>query len=816
MNAEGGPSLCTHCLSPIARGKELACESDGRTFYFCCNGCRSVFRLLHEEGLEEFYARRRGFAPGPPEDAPFDPELFADACVSSPRGGREAVIAVAGLRCTACGWLIERRLARYQGVEEVRMNFAAARLWVRFNPERAAIGEIAARIRELGYTPLPDDAAAIEESLERERRDLLLRLGTAAFLSSQLMMYTAALYAGYFEGIDPSTRALFKWIAVLLTAPVLFYSGYPFLAGAAAGLRRCAPGMDLLVALGSLAAFAASAVALFTGGEIYADTTAMIVTLVLFGRYIEARARGGAAAASARMLQLLPRRARRLRHPAEGGPAVLETVPLAAVAADDLLEVGPGERIPVDGKVVEGISEVDESILSGESNPRPKKEGDSVLAGTANGEGRLLVRAERTGRATVLFAIAAAVHKAQTRRPCLQLTADRWAAAFVPAVAAVALFSLWYHLARGWPLQRAGLAAISVLVVACPCAVGLATPLAVFAGTLRVQRAGVFVRGGSVFEAAARIDTIFLDKTGTLTEGRPRITDVVPAHSTAPEILRLAASLEAPAEHPLKRAVQEAATQNGIRPSPVSCWEVFPGRGIGGLVDGKRCLMGQIDFVASNGAEIGHALQQAAIDLARDGKTVVVLACEGKAVGLLAAADAVRAEAAEAVRLLRAKGQEVVLVSGDLEEAARRAAEAAGIGRIVAEASPLQKAELVRRARREGKRVLAAGDGVNDAPALAEADVGLAMGGGAGIAAEGAGAILLRDDLRAIPAFLEISRKTIWAIRQNLAWAFSYNLVAIPLACAGRLHPIAAAAAMAASSLLVVGNSLRLERKARR
>jgi len=791
-------------------------HADGKALVFCCAGCLAVFRLLRQEGLEDFYVRRRGWNPGPAEPwAPATRTDFGEGA-PSPRGGVEAALAVSGMRCAACAWLIERHVTRTAGVLEARMNYATCRLFVRWDPAVVDLGAVAARVGALGYTPLPDDAALFEEAADRERRDLLARLGTAAFFSSQLMMYTAALYAGWFQGIDARTHLLFRAAAVLLAVPVVFYSGYPFLANAATSLLRRAPGMDLLVSLGACSAFAASAAALFTGGEVFADTAAMIVTFVLAGRYLEARARAAALAAVARMLRLLPRRARRLR-PAGGGPSrAVEMVSLSDLAAGDEIEVAPGERIPVDGRVREGESEVDESILTGEATPVTKRRGDEVMAGTANGAGRLVVEALRTGGDTVLSQIVRAVERARESRAPIQRIADRWAALFVPAVVAAAALAAGWRLLSGGSLLSALPPAISVLVVACPCALGLAAPLALVAASLRAHAAGVLVREGAVLETAARVDAVFLDKTGTVTEGRPRVTEVLAWGLPPSAVLRIAAALEAPAEHPLAKAVARAALERGVTPPLAEAWAAHAGEGVEGIVDGVPCRLGRPAFVAAAGTALPRPVEEALAACTGRGETVLLLARGGEVVGLLAASDPVRPEAAAVVRTLREAGLEPTLLSGDTEGAARRVAREAGIGRVVAPADPARKASIVGEAKRQGKTVLFVGDGVNDAPALAAADVGVAMGSGAGVAAAGAGAVLLRDDLRTLPAFLSTARAAARAVRGNLAWAFSYNLVAIPAAAAGLLHPILAAAFMAASSLLVAANSLRLRRATRR
>jgi P-type Cu2+ transporter len=810
--AAAGAALppCGHCLLPIVAEGAVTLDTEAGPLRFCCTGCRSVYRLLREEGLDDFYRRRTGWIPGPPEPGTAGPEAFAGSVRETPDGAREATVAVSGMRCASCVWVIERYLGKKTGIAFARVNAATSRATVRWDPKAASIADVTGWIRELGYAPYPFEATALEASLEREKRDLLLRFGTAAFLSMQVMMYTAALYAGYFQGIEASYRTLFNLIALVLTTPIVFYAGLPFLRGAWTGLRRRTLGTDFLVFLGSFSAYAYSVAAAAAGGAIYVDTAAMIITLVLLGRYLEAVARGRASAALVGLMRLLPARARRVT--GEAGPAVpaAETVEVAALRERDLVLIIPGDRIPTDGLVISGASDVDESLLTGEARPVPKEAGNAVFAGTHNGGGRLLVEVTGAGGSTVLSRIVQAVEEAQARKAPIQRAADRVVAWFVPGILLLAVLTFGYWIRAGSPPVPALLTAVSVLVVACPCALGLATPLAVFIGTTEARAAGILVRGGDIMEAGARVSAVFLDKTGTVTEGRPRLTDIIGRGASPEEVLRIAASLSAPSEHVIGKAVVHASRHED--PVKAEEWKAVPGMGVEGTIGGRRYRLGRPGF--AGGSETGEPGRIAADlhALSSEGKTPVLLAEDGgQILGILAVADALRPEAAEAVRMLRENGYAVTLVTGDGRMAAERVAAGAGIDRCLAGVMPLEKAGLVREAQRRGTKVLMAGDGINDAPALTEADVGIAMGRGIDVTTSRAGAVLLVEDLRLIPRFLVLSRRTLSIIRRNLGWAFSYNAVAIPAAAAGALHPILAAGLMAASSLLVVGNSLRLK-----
>jgi Cu2+-exporting ATPase len=793
---------CAHCLLEVPESAALRESVDGRDAFFCCRGCRGIHALLRSEGLDGFYSRRDGWTPGPPETSPFAPGAFADS-VRIEGDAASADFPVSGIRCASCGWLIERYVGRRPGVRSVRVNCGAGRVRLSFDPAAAGIDDILADIRALGYAPCPDDGAATEEGYRREKSDLLLRLGTAVFLSMQVMLFSAGLYAGYFQGIDARHAELFRWLSFLLSTPVLFYSGAPFLRGAFRSARHGAFGMDALVFLGAFSAYGYSAVSLVRGGEVYFDTATMILSLVLLGRYIETGARARAAGAISRLVRLAPATARKLL---PSGETV--EVPVASLSPGDRIAVVPGERVPADGTVCEGRSETDESMLTGEPVPVPKGPGDEVVAGSVNGTGRLLVSATRTGAETVLARIARAVREAQSRKAGVQRLADRVVRRFVPGVVAVAAATAAYWLSRGAPAADALMAGISVLVIACPCALGLATPLAVLAGCTAAQRSGILVRGGDVLERAAAVRCALLDKTGTVTSGRPRLFGVRGFGIRDGDGLSLAASLEAASEHALGKAI--AAAVPAERRRPVADFRAHPGEGVEGRIGGERFLLGRRSFLERMGVPVDGEALAAYRAFSSLGGTTVLLARGEAVAGVFSAEDAVRPEAAGAVEALRGAGIAVEMVTGDGDEAARRAAAAAGIPAVAARVFPEGKREAVRRARERHGPVLFAGDGVNDAPALAEADVGVAMGRGTGVAIETAGATLMAEDLRLLPAFLSLSAATLRVIRQNLFWAFSYNLVAIPLAACGKLHPIAAAAFMAGSSLVVVGNSLRL------
>ena len=807
---------CAHCLLDIPGEPSLREDDGGREIHFCCPGCRGIYRLLHSEGLADFYRRRSGWIPGPPEAGVPDPEDLAGS-VTPGKEGHEATLAISGIRCATCAWVIERYLEGRKGVPFARVNAATGRARVRWNPERAGIADIAGWIRELGYAAYPAGSRGQAEGLDREKRDLLLRFGTAAFFSMQVMTFTAGLYAGYFQGIEPSFAAAFRALAFVLTTPVIFYAGFPFLRNALSGIRNGIVGMDALVFLGSFSAYAYSTVMLLTGGDVYFDTAGMIITLILLGRYLEAAARAKASESLTRLIRLAPRHARRRvcgdgsASPDGGISLRTESVHASLLLPGDVVEVAPGEKIPADGRVVEGASETDESLLTGEAAPVPKVAESRVFAGTINGWGRLAVEVEKKAGESALSRIVRAVEEAQARKAPIQNVADRVVGGFVPAVIAVAVVALAIRLISGDAPVAAVLASVSVLVVACPCALGLAIPLAVAVASGAARAEGILIKGGDVLEAGAKVTEVFLDKTGTLTEGIPRLTDVIGFGEPPDCVLRLAASLESPSEHPLAAAIRKAAEGLGLM--AVTEFRSHPGMGVEGIVGGRRLFLGRAEFLSRHDVSITDSQREAYRKQAEAHRTAVLLGDGERVLGLLSSVDTVRNEAAASVECLQADGYRVRLVTGDCGPVATRVAAETGIDEVLFRVTPSEKAEWIRNARSAGGKVLMVGDGVNDAPALVDADVGMAMGRGTDVAIESADAVLTGGDLALVHRFLALSRKTMRVIRQNLAWAFSYNLIAIPLAVTGHLHPILAAGLMSASSLVVAGNSLRLKKR---
>ncbi|MCS7351153.1 MAG: copper-translocating P-type ATPase [Anaerolineae bacterium] len=715
---------------------------------------------------------------------------------------------------------LEQALRSVSGVLEATVNPATGRAGVTYVVGLASLRGLIQAVREAGYevvetageleeTGADAEQAAREAELARQRRRLLV--GLAFTLPTFWLSMQFDLLHSVMPGmIRP---LLLDWMLLLLSTPVQFGVGWDFYRGAYRALRLGTANMDVLVALGTSAAYfysLAVTLALTLGStalgrHTYFETAAVIITLIVLGKYLEARAKGRASEAIRALIALQPERARVLRDGQE-----IE-IPAGEVRVGDLLIVRPGERIPADGVVLEGRSAVDESMMTGESLPVEKGPGDRVLGGTINQHGLLKVEATHVGRDTVLAGMIRMVREAQGSRAPIQRLADQVSAVFVPIVMAVAALTfLGWLTIGGAGFTRAMVNAIAVLVVACPCAMGLATPTAIMVGTGRGATMGILFRSAQALEQLGRATVIALDKTGTLTQGRPVVTEVIPrADRTPEEVLALAASVEQGSEHLLAQAVVEAARTQGLpleKPLGFSAW---PGRGVAAQLNGSVVRVGKISWLQAEGVAL-EEWGEATRALQEKGRTTMLVARDGEVIGLIALADALKPEAAEAIAALHRLGVQTVMITGDNRRTAEAIAHQAGIDRVFAEVLPAEKAEIVRRLQGEGHRVAMVGDGVNDAPALAQADVGIAMGTGTAVAMETADVTLMRGDLRLLPQAIRLSRGTMRTIRQNLFWAFFYNVILIPVAAMGLLHPMMAAGAMAFSSIFVVTNSLRL------
>jgi Cu2+-exporting ATPase len=793
-------SSCAHCALPIPPGALIEDDVSGVPRQFCCRGCQGAFRIIHGAGLGAFYGRRdwgQGGLPAGAFEQPYD-DNYLTRFVHSTATGAELTFLLEGIRCASCVWLNEKILHDLPGVHSARVNYGTHRARVSFDPEQTTPVALFAAVARLGYLPRPYSADSATRLAEQERRSLLIRFGTATFLSMQLMGYSLALYAGYFQGIDADSRWLMQLFSALVTTPVVFYCGWPFLHSAWRSLKNRSAGMDLLIVLGVLAAYGASLHAMVFDGEVYFDTAAMIITLILAGRLFEGAARRQAAAGVDRLLRLAPERALRLE-----GEQWCE-IDSAALQPDDQILVRPGERFPTDGQMLSAATEIDEAAVTGEPLPVLRQAGDFVSAGTLNLTTSAQLRVSASAANSFVARVARLVEEAQARRAPVQALADRLAAGFVPLVALLAAATWGYWSLYPNPAVNPLLAAVAVLVIACPCALGLATPTAVLVASGTAAARGILFRGGDVLEASARLTLAAFDKTGTLTTGQPQVVALHPVPGvTENQLLAWAATAEAGSNHPLARGILSAAQARGIEAGSGGGVRTLPGLGVETQTPGGLLRVGNRRLLAEAGS-------LALPDPAPGGTTEVHLALGSDYLGHLLLADPLRPEAAATLQSLRRMGLQCTLLTGDNDAAAARAAISLPLDKAIGELRPGDKARWVEEATARGERVLMVGDGINDAPALSAAAVGCAMAGGTDIALATSDLVLTKPDLAHLLLALRLARRTLSIIRQNLFWAFAYNLLALPLAAAGTLAPIHAAAAMALSSVCVVGNSLRL------
>jgi cation-transporting ATPase V len=708
-------------------------------------------------------------------------------------------LSVEGMTCASCAARVEKTLGRQPGVAEASVNFAANRASVALDPQIVSLESLQTAVEKIGYriSPVVSGESEPEDLYEREQR-LWFRRAVSSLPLALLVAIVSLGYQDEYWG---------RWTAFLLTIPVQFVAGWPFISGAVRRARTLTANMDTLIAMGTLAAFFYSSYELFAGGDLYFDVSAVIIFAIILGRYFEARAKGRASGAIKKLLEMGAKEARLV---VEGEERM---VPVEQIKVGDVVRVRPGEKVPVDGEVVAGASALDESMLTGESVPVEKTVGDSAVGATINTDGVLTIRATAVGSDTALAQIVRLVEEAQGGKAPVQRLADRISAIFVPVVLLIAGVAF-----AGWALvagNPAGglIAAVAVLIIACPCALGLATPTAIMVGTGRGAEMGVLIKGGEVLENSKRITTVIFDKTGTLTKGQMALTDVCPGPSEHDrEVLGRAAALESFSEHPIAAAIVAGAKEWSLRVPEAMEFSSVAGHGVSGTVEGIRVSVGRRKFMSEESLPLSLEVEREATDLESAGRTAVFVGWDGAVRGVLGVADTLKDSAIPVVRQLHGMGLEVAIITGDNTRTANSIAQQVSIDLVLAEVLPEDKVSEVRRLQEEGKVVAMVGDGVNDAPALVQADLGIAIGTGTDVAIESSDITLMSGDLEGVVTAISLSRKTFRIILQNLGWAFGYNTAAIPLAALGFLNPIVAGIAMAASSVSVVTNSLRLRR----
>ena len=720
--------------------------------------------------------------------------------------GTEMEFSVTGMTCGSCSARVEKILTRQSGVSEVGVNLATTRAVVTFDPSEVSPQQLIAAVGKAGYglAPLSPDTEEDAGAGEAALQSMWLRRVLVAW-----PLGIVVLVVSVFWMMEPWAR----WTALVLTTPIQFWAGLPFLRQALARARVRQANMDTLIAIGTLAAFFFSTYQVVFGhrhSDHYFDTAALIIAFLLLGRYFEARAKGSASSAIRSLLELGAKEARLI---VDGDERM---VPVESVRVGDQLRIRPGEKIPVDGRVVDGSSAVDESMLTGESVPVDKAAGDKVAGATINAQGLLTIEATAVGADTALAQIVKLVEEAQGTKAPVQQLADKIAGVFVPVVLVLAVLTF-----AGWAISgdatRGLISAVAVLIIACPCALGLATPTAILVGTGRGAAMGVLIKGGEVLERSKKVDTVVFDKTGTLTKGQMALTDVVAAVGVdEAELVAKAGSAEAGSEHPVGRAVVDGARLRSADLPLARDFASVAGHGVRATIDGVEVHVGRRKLMAESGLVLASELEAAASNLEGEGKTAIFAGWEGQVRGVLAVADTMREDAPGAVERLRAMGIEVVMITGDNRRTAEAVAAQVGIAQVLAEVLPADKVDEVRRLQSEGKVVAMVGDGVNDAPALVQADLGIAIGTGTDVAIQSSDITLLSANLDGVAAAIQLSRRTFRTILQNLAWAFGYNVVLIPVAALGLLNPILAGAAMGFSSVSVVTNSLRLTRFGRK
>jgi Cu2+-exporting ATPase len=811
---------------PLPRAGVIKATISDEERHFCCNGCRAVCEAIYQAGLDGFYNRTPdGSALAPPPDLPkdillYDLDEIQEEYVPELAAQREISLLVEGIHCAACVWLIEQGLQAMPGIIEAAVNLSGRRLRVKWDNQRVKLSRIIQRLGQIGYAAVPFDPEAAEGALARQNRGLLYRMAFAGFAMMNLLWISIALYSGADKG---EFRTLFHWIGFLIATPTLIYSGFPFLKGAWAGLRNLHPSMDLPIAIGATITYLYSVYVTLSGttvGEVYYDTVVNFLFVILVGRYLEALSKRQAVASTQRLLDLQPRVATLLQDGEE------RVTPIRAVKLGETVLVRPGDKVPVDGLVIAGSSTLDEALLTGESEPVHKVVGSRVSAGTINGSGMLQVRVEGLLKDTALGRIIRLVEDAQASKAPIQCVADRIVPWFVVVTLGLSLLTfVWWWQSD---FEMALMAATAVLIITCPCAFGLATPMSIAVASGLGARYGVLVKNGAVLEALSGIDHFVFDKTGTLTEGQMAVVGIYTeqgewkgASSPSPAMVDLLADLSAIerfSEHPVAAAIMSCAKSAGVDLSArqVTGFENSPGYGVKGNVEGRLVLAGTPRWLDRHEVVRKAELDTVAQALGAQGIASLRCAIDGAEVAVIALEDRLRPDAPALVQALKQQAMRLTLLSGDRLHTAEAIAQRVGGMEVFAEVLPEDKDRVIAQLQQGGHKVAMVGDGVNDAPALVRADVGIAMGSGTDVSIASADIVLMSSELDKVRLAAALSRRTLKTIRQNIAISIAYNLIMVPLAMAALVTPLVAAISMPISSLLVIGNAARIRTLFRR
>jgi Cu2+-exporting ATPase len=803
-------AVCFHCGLPIADGVNYHSVLGGEERNFCCFACQSVCAAIYESGLEGYYQRTpQGTLLAPPPTPPKDLEMYdldevQQDFVTCQGDIRDIHLLVEGIHCAACVWLIERDMMRTTGVSTANVNLAGKRLHLRWDNQRVQLSSLIRELSRIGYAGVPYDPETAEGSIKKTNRAMLYRLFFAGFTMMNMFLISVALYTGANEG---EYRDFFHWMALALATPTLFYSGYPFFKGAWSGLRNARLTMDLPIVIGLMVTYTYSLYVTTSRsqiGEVYFDTVTNLIFVILVGRYLEGMFRHQAVSATNRLMELQPRVATVLTDGAE------KMISIRAVKVGDQVLVKPGSKIPMDGMVIEGHSSVDESMLSGESIPVAKDAGSRVAAGTLNGSGALVVEVRAALQDSTLSKIIRLVEEAQSSKAPIQRLADTIVPWFVTGtlICAGLTFFIWSE-----HFEVALMAATSVLIITCPCALGMATPMSIAVASGLGAKHGILVKNGVVLETLSRVTHFVFDKTGTLTEGKLRVEHVAAvAGERVDELMAMAAAVERYSEHGVAQAVVREADERSLRYRNIAVqgFHAAAGLGVEATLNGQRVLLGTLEWLKRNSVEMSDELNIQVDEHERQAKTCVYCAVDGKHVAILVLADTLRDDARPLIDALRAAGIGMTLLSGDRRPVVEEIARQLGGMNVIAEVLPQDKDRVIQELQKRGECVAMVGDGINDAPALIRADVGIALGSGTDVSVESADIVLMQNELDKVRQATLLSRRTLRTIRQNIGLSFVYNSIMVPLAMMAKVTPLIAAITMPISSLLVIANAARI------